>query len=268
MNKSENPKFELVNQAEAAAEKKVESHLAGIGVAFNGARRAGVQLVGQMVIAGSHMNDLMELLPHGDMEKRIAERYPDLSKATQHRWRNLSFEVLEAVKTKCPTMRLLSAKGKLRGGKKNEAALLEIIPAILQGRNVTEFLQDCKLLRAPQLKGGERIPKDLAKKFCESCHPEMPLAACLPLPGKLKKEYYKWEATQTNNAVTEAETADRMAQDQIAQLRSFVADPNPARLCKLSTLKDLVESKDALGRFLQDTLALRKQTHNSNPINP
>ena len=138
-------------------EKKLETHGKNIKTYLGGVRKSGAALYGYMYLVGREINRVKdsEIIEHGQLTSWVSETF-DLPQQTQNRWRQLADEI----DAKIPTMGVLpeSKKGKpllLSSGKKSFSKaevdqILQIIPEVMEGKNATDFLRDCKLVKEPQ----------------------------------------------------------------------------------------------------------------------
>jgi hypothetical protein len=145
-------KLELTTQADAATEKRLEAHKKNIGNYRNGVRRYGAGLFGYSFLAGREMNLVAELLPHGKLLPWIAENFPDLAKGTVDNWRNFA----KALESKIPTVgNLKPLAAKKSFNKKEQLAILDAIPEILNGQGMIEFTRACGFTKPESLRGGD-----------------------------------------------------------------------------------------------------------------
>jgi hypothetical protein len=80
------PKFELASPLSVHQEKELSSSIKTLDRWFNGLEISKAQLLGYAVLIGHELNRMKDVLPHGQFEKLVEEKY-ELPKSTQIRWR-------------------------------------------------------------------------------------------------------------------------------------------------------------------------------------
>jgi hypothetical protein len=143
-------KLELESPRNAATEKALAAHKKNVTTYLTGVRRSGAQLYGYMYLVGREINRAKEVLEHGELTKWVLDTF-NLPQQTQNRWRQLA----EEIDAKLPTVGVLKGKGLLLSPKKNFSkqeveTILKVIPEVMEGKNPTDFLRDCKLVKEPQ----------------------------------------------------------------------------------------------------------------------
>ena len=250
MNETQYPSIlKLQVQENAEKEKKAEGHFKAIGLAVNAMQRNGVGLFAQIVIAGSHMEELALILPHGQLEKRLAEKCPTLAESSQKRWRQMFRDFTESVKAKRPTVGLFNTKGRLKTDKKTQNLLLEIIPEIMEGRNARDFMADCRLMRQIEDKGGFKYKQEDLVKWLKENHPEWlsesEEADYEAMPSTMKRAFAKWLAGQAMKSAPEQKPADEA--EEIKQFLLMAITSKYAKAYAPETLRALEGLRVKLG---------------------
>lgn len=187
--------LELVSPATAHDEKQLEAHKKNIRVFADGVTRSGAQLYGYAFLAGREMNLAAQKLPHGNLLPWIQENFPDLSNGTVGRWRTFATDVeakFPTVGNLKPMLLLGTGKAKKTFSKKEQEEILKVVPEMMDGKGMVEFMRDAKLLREPQEDGGYRPNKEALKAFLKEFHPDLADTAYDALPEKIQKEFRKW----------------------------------------------------------------------------
>lgn len=229
--------LELVSLT-AAQEKQLAAHKKNLDLYFGGLQRSKAELLGYAFLIGNELNQAKDVLPHGRFEAFVEERY-QLPKPTQHRWREHATCVVEKWEQitagqsptvgKSTTVVLLKSPldlaGKKKFSKKEQAAILEIIPEIMERKGMVQFIQDCKLMREPKPAGGFRPDKEALEAWLKEHHPELAGQEYDALDPKVQKEFRKWYLTnQVKQSQSDLdEQANQDGEALAVQLQSWIA---------------------------------------------
>ena len=184
------PGTAAVEKAEADCRKRIKTWFALM-------RNAGAQMIGYRVMIGHELNQAKETIKHGEFEQWVEEEF-GLSARTQLDWRDFSKLFLEELEKRkaLPTVGK-SASFALLGKtvpKKAIESILEIAPAIMDGKGYIQFVRDIKLLREPAEPGGYRPDPEMVAAFLAEKHADMVGTLYAALPEKIQAEFRKWLA--------------------------------------------------------------------------
>lgn len=148
----------------------LDRHKKTIAVCIKGHRTGSAQMFGYAYLAGREILAVREVLPHGNTGNRslgickwLAAHFPTLPRRTATRFMEFADDVhanqrARAIFAKNPD---LLTTGKLTV--KDRAAILEIIPLVLDGKSMKQFMRDSRLLADP-LKNQHHPRKKLDKQ--------------------------------------------------------------------------------------------------------
>jgi len=259
--KSAVKKFELLASLAPEAEKALAGHKKNIKVYADGVRRSGAQLFGYAYLAGREMNLAKEILPRGQFEKWIEASFPNIAENTSKNWRNFA----NAIESQRPTVGLLSAehlqgKAKKKLSKTEEKSVLEIIPQVMDGMGMVEFMRACKFLPEPTPAGGFRPDAEKLEAWLKKNHPEHAGKSWEQLPQEIRDAAPKEElmGDRTPKAATEKESADYVVGRTAEQLLVVVQSETYLKACSMAQLNALEEARLELGRKIAAIKAERK----------
>jgi hypothetical protein len=152
-------KLELISIS-AADEKKLAPHKKNLDLYFGGLNTCKAGLLGYAFLIGNELNVAKECLPHGQFETFVEQQY-GLPSRTQLRWRdhadciiekwNERKELEKSTDGKSATVALLKSPLDLAGKKKfskgEQAAILEIVPEVMERKGMVQFIEDCKMMK-------------------------------------------------------------------------------------------------------------------------
>jgi hypothetical protein len=240
--------FELLAPQDAATEKKLALCQKQIKAFHKGAQRGAAQLFGYAFLCGHAMNQAKELLPHGQFEKWVAAKFPEIPIETGRNWRKFA----EAIESKNPTVGFLTGGKGTKISKSGESEIVKIVPEVMDGMGMLEFIRSMGFLKEPSAgEGGERInpggyhpDKEALEKFIAEKHPELSGTPFAKWPRMMQREFQKWDASPrlTPEAIQQA-TLNEFEHDVQETYRISQADYF-ARLTKpqLQAMKDAAQN--------------------------
>jgi hypothetical protein len=146
-------KFELMPAPSAAVEKRLAAHKKNLAAYVKGMQSGAAQLFGYRFLAGREMLMARELLPHGELRSWVEEQFPGISERTSRNW--MAFA--EAVLAKTATVADLKSvagplqldSGKVRFSAKEHSLIARLVPDIMDGAGMVEFMREARLLKEP-----------------------------------------------------------------------------------------------------------------------
>jgi hypothetical protein len=137
--------------------EKLEHHAANISLFIAGNRKGAAEQFGYAYLAGREMLAAKPVVPHGNngnanggFQRWVQARWPKLPYRTAACWMlfadaiNSHVGVTQLLKEKP----LLLKKGRLTV--KDRATILQAVPLVMDGKSMTRFMRDSRLLRDPE----------------------------------------------------------------------------------------------------------------------
>lgn len=219
----EGEKLELVTQADAKTEKAIDANVKTMRLAVNGVRRSESLLYAYAAICGAAANRLAVIMPHGGLEKVLAEKFPDVSKSQLHVWRQFADDLMPLlVKTKCPTVGLLTTPNlgkKMALPEKKLEGFQSEVKKVLRGATMRDFHAASSFCGETQAAGGKRGSGPPHKISDEDA-------------AELQREQVRANAAEAARILTEKEPLIRLMDDmaEFTKLRLIYHDLNQAML--------------------------------------
>lgn len=148
-------KFELM-QFDEQTEKRLAIRKKNISVYARGVFAGAAQLYGYAFLCGREMLLAKSEIPHGnkDSEKGftawLEQNFDGITVRTARNWMSFATQIHE----KTETVSFFSSAGldlkKRSITKRDRSTILEIIPELMDGKGMMQFMRDSKLLRDPQ----------------------------------------------------------------------------------------------------------------------
>lgn len=255
------PKFELVPQADAATEKQLAAHKKNIGVYASGVQKSSAQFFGYAFLAGHEMAQAKQIVEHGNkpgskgFENWLKENFPALSYRTAARWLEFAELFSARLAEKTATVAEIGFKPlhlKKSFSKKEQQAILELVPEVMDGAGMIEFMQDCKLLREPKEDGGVRLDAAKLEAWLKEHHPELAGKSFDELPKKIQNAALRaLRKPRTVTAEDQKEAADFVVEQRADSIRAWAGDEENLKLCSRAKLKELEDARLALGRTIE-----------------
>ena len=239
----EGTKFELMPGTDPETEKKLATAKKQISAYIKGINKAGRQLFGYAYLAGAKMNATKELLPHGQFEKWVEANFSDMTDKTARNWRNFALAIDEKANLKRETVSLLTdstGKGKLT--KSNEKTIFEIVPEVMDGMSMMEFMRSCKFLKEPEK---------------PTYHPQKPVSAEEEMAAKIAQAKNNWESVVGDMVLFE-EDLPRLepTEAQKVAAQAAVILRKALDLCDKRTVKEMLDTLVEINTKLRESLKL------------
>ena len=182
------PDLELLAQADAQTERKIEMLCDGMQLALRGFQSGLDLTLSWMVVAGTYANRLAELAGHGRTETLLGQKFPGLSRSRLHRFRQLA-EKLQPHISKVPLLGFLTAPtaGKKNIPAKSVSALNKVISEQMDGRTLMKYLSDWQ----PKPDGGFRPDGVILEAWLREHHPALAETAYDDLPKEVQDAFRK-----------------------------------------------------------------------------
>lgn len=139
--------------------EKLDGHIRQIRTYIAGQRKGAAEQFGYAFLAGRVLLQAKNDLPHGNSEgqsssdnagfqKWVAANFPDISYRTAANWMVFAESITAQVQIETPKSPLLLGVKKLNVKTRN--SILNLVPAVLDGKGMMTFMRSCRLLRDPQ----------------------------------------------------------------------------------------------------------------------
>lgn len=146
------PQPDLIPKSTA---EKLDAHAKLIKTFIAGQRKGAGELFGYAFLAGCQLLQAKTDVPNGNsaapnagFKNWVETTFPDVGMRTAERWMVFAEDVRAAVGDASPKAPLLLGAGKLNVKRRN--LILDLVSRVMDGKSMTQFMRDCRLLRDPE----------------------------------------------------------------------------------------------------------------------
>jgi len=263
-------KFELVSPADARTEKELDRNRKAVVATEHGIQRSGGQMFGYMYAQGLALTAIKELLPHGKFQDWIAEHSPVSDRVARYRMKftaaiNAKVAALPPGKTETVSVLPTVANAKKPLSKKALSVFQAVVPQVMDGQGMVEFMRGVGYMREPQEHDHFRCAQAETDAFLKLYHPKLLGHTYEDLAPDIQAEARKFIINARRaRPVDLIASANGQIEMYTRTLREWVGRAvqddknNPWRLASALNLQLLDAARIELGRALDNIRKNRK----------